>query len=318
MGLHMKYKDYYETLGVKPAASLDEIKKAYRKLAHQYHPDVSKDPQGEEKFKEIAEAYSTLKDPEKRTAYDELGRHPEGQEFRPPPNWGNQGAGQGFTGGNSQGFSFDDIDLSDLFASFAGGKQQGQRAPTAGQDYELSTEISLEDAYTGTTVELNFTVQEQSQQGQVKRVPHTFKTRIPKGVTDGQKMLLRGKGAKGAHGGRDGNLYLTVNLMPHRLFRVNNHDLLIDLPLTPWEAGLGATIKVPTLSGPVNLKVVAGTSSGQKLRIAKRGLPKKNEAFGDLFAITQIVLPTKLSEQEAALLKDLSQISTFNPRPLFE
>ncbi|BCM24696.1 DnaJ C-terminal domain-containing protein [Methyloradius palustris] len=312
----MKFKDYYQTLGVKPTANLDEIKKAYRKLAHQYHPDVSKDPKGEEKFKEVAEAYSTLKDPEKRAAYDELGRHPAGQEFRPPPNWGNQSSGS--ANGNSQGYSFDDIDLSDLFASFSGGKQQGQRAPTAGQDYELSTEISLEDAYTGTTAELNFTVQEQNQQGQIKRVPHTFKTRIPKGITDGQKMLLRGKGGKGFNGGRDGNLYLTVNFIPHRLFRAKHHDLLIDLPLSPWEAGLGATVKVPTLSGAVNLKIPAGTSSGQKLRIAKRGMPKKNEEFGDLFAVTQIVLPPKLSEQEEALFKELSQISTFDPRLHFE
>jgi curved DNA-binding protein len=311
----MKYKDYYELLGVKPTATLDEIKKAYRKLAHQYHPDVSKDPKGEEKFKEIAEAYSTLKDDEKRAAYDELGKHPTGQEFRPPPNWGGQHSG---AGSNSQGFSFDDIDFSDLFASFSGGKQQRQQASAAGQDYELSTEISLEDAYTGTTVELNFTVQEQDQQGQVKRVPHTFKTRIPKGVTDGQKMLLRGKGGKGFNGGRDGNLYMTVNFIPHRLFTVKNHDLQINVPLSPWEAALGATVKVPTLSGSVNLKIPAGTSSGQKLRIAKRGLPKKNEEFGDLFATTQIVLPPKLSEQEEALLKDLSKISTFNPRPHFE
>jgi len=314
----MKYKDYYEALGVKPTATLDEIKKAYRKLAHQYHPDVSKDPQGEEKFKEIAEAYNTLKDPEKRAAYDELGKHPQGQEFKPPPNWGNQGSGQGFAGVNSQGFSFDDIDLSDLFASFSGGKQQGQRSAVAGQDYELSTEISLEDAYTGTTVELSFIVQEQDKQGQVKRVPHTFKTRIPKGVTDGQKLLLRGKGGKGSGGGRDGNLYLTINFLPHRLFSAKNHDLLINLPLSPWEAGLGAKVKVPTLNGAVNLKIPAGTSSGQKLRIAKRGMPKNNEEFGDLFAITQIVLPPKLSEQEESLLKELSHISIFDPRPHFE
>src|SRR5450830_685432 len=304
----MKYKDYYQALGVKPTATLDEIKKAYRKLAHQYHPDVSKDPKGEEKFKEVAEAYSTLKDPEKRAAYDELGHYPAGQEFRPPPNWGSQSAGQGFAGGNAQGFSFDDIDLSDLFASFSGDQQQAQRTATAGQDYELSTDISLEDAHAGSTVELNFTVQEQGQpgQGQVKRVPHTFKTRIPKGVTNGQKLLLRGKGGKGFNGGRDGNLYLTINFIPHRLFRVKDHDLLIDLPISPWEAALGATIKVPTLTGAVNLKIPASTSSGQKLRIAKRGLPKKNEEFGDLFAITQIVLPPKLSEQEQALLKQLS------------
>jgi len=193
----MKFKDYYEILGLARTATQDEIKKAYRKLAHQYHPDVSKDPAGEEKFKEIGEAYATLKDSEKRAAYDELGRHPAGEEFRPPPNWAGQPG--------AQDYSFDDIDLSDLFASFSkgrqGGQHQGRSMPIPGQDYELATQISLEDAFNGTTVDLNFTVPEYDTQGQLKRVPHTFKARIPKGVSDGQKMLLRGKGGKGANGG---------------------------------------------------------------------------------------------------------------------
>lgn len=304
----MKFKDYYETLGVKKDATLDEIKKSYRKLAHQYHPDVSKDPKGEEKFKEVAEAYSTLKDKEKRAAYDELGRHPEGQSFTPPPNWSTQ------HGGSS--FSFDDIDLADLFSGFSRG--QAQHSPSPGQDYELSTKLSLEEAYEGTTVELNFTVQEHDAQGQLKRAAHSLKTRVPKGVVDGQKLLLRGKGGKGFDGGRDGNLYLTIHFLPHALFRVEHHQMFIDLPLSPWEAALGATIKVPTLMGAVNLKVPAGATTGQKFRIAKRGMPKKNGEYGDLFAVAKIVIPTVLNEEESVLLKKWSEISTFNPRPNFE
>jgi len=310
----MKFKDYYEALGVARTATQDEIKKAYRKLAHQYHPDVSKDPAGEEKFKEIGEAYATLKDVEKRAAYDELGRHPAGEEFRPPPNWGGQ---QG-----TQGYSFDDVDLSDLFASFSKGRQgrqhQDRSMPIPGQDYELATQISLEDAFNGTTVDLNFTVPEYDAQGQLKRMPHTFKARIPKGLTDGQKMLLRGKGGKGAHGGPDGNLYLNISFTPHRLFRVIDHDLYIDLPLTVSEAALGATVKVPTLDGAVNLKVPEGIASGQKLRIAKRGLPRQSQDNGDLYAIAQIVVPAKPSDKERELFKELAEVSTFNPRAHFE
>ncbi|MGZ8983459.1 MAG: DnaJ C-terminal domain-containing protein [Methylotenera sp.] len=310
----MKFKDYYEILGVARTASSDEIKKAYRKLAHQYHPDVSKDPAGEAKFKEIGEAYATLKDTEKRAAYDELGRHPSGQEFRPPPDWASQHGGQGF--------SFEDIDLSDLFKSFSAGRRQtqhqGRNMPIPGQDYELSTQISLEDAYQGTTADLSFTVPEYDNHGQLKRVPHTFKTRIPKGVTDGQKLLLRGKGGKGTHGGPDGNLYLNISYIPHRLFRFKDYDLFIDLPLTPWEAALGATVKVPTLAGAVNLKVPAGTGNGQKFRINKRGMPKHNQEHGDLFAVAQILMPTNLSDRERTLLKELADTSTFKPRAHFE
>ena len=313
----MKFKDYYEVLGVARSATIDEIKKAYRKLAHQYHPDVSKDPAGEAKFKEVGEAYATLKDAEKRAAYDELGRHPAGEEFKPPPNWaGNQGG---------QEYSFDETDFADLFAGFTKGRhssqQQGRNRPIPGQDYELATNITLEDAYAGITVDLNFIVPEHDRQGQIKRVPHNIKARIPKGVTNGQKMLLRGKGGKGFHGVRDGNLYLNISFSPHKLFRVVGHDLFIDLPLTPWEAALGATVEVPTLAGAVHLKVPAGTSGGQKLRISKRGMPKNNLAdkpeHGDLFAVTQIVSPTTLSEKERELLQALALSSTFNPRTHF-
>jgi curved DNA-binding protein len=313
----MKFKDYYEILGVARTATSDEIKKTYKKLAHQYHPDISKDPEGEAKFKEIGEAYSTLKDKEKRASYDDLGRHSSGEEFRPPPNWAGSQAGQ-----DGQAFSFDDIDLADLFASFSRDRRQtqwqGQQPPMPGQDYEMGTQISLEDAYHGTTVDLSFSVPEYDAQGQLKRVPHAFKVRIPKGMTNGQKMLLRGKGGKGFHGGKDGNLYLNISFIPHKLFRTLDHDLYIDLPLTVSEAALGSTVKVPTIDGAVNLKIPAGSKSGQKMRISKRGLLRHNQEQADLFAVIQVVVPTNLTDKECELFKELAEISTFNPREHFE
>lgn len=308
----MKYKDYYDVLGVERNADTDAIKKAYRKLAHKYHPDVSKDPAGEEKFKEIADAYQTLKDAEKRAAYDQLGRHRPGQEFRPPPDWGKQF-------GDTHA-SFDDIDLSDLFAGLAGGarRAQGGAIRMPGEDYEVTAHITLEDACRGATVDLDLAVPQYDEHGRLHRVQQSFKARIPKGATDGQRLRLRGKGGKGANGGRDGDLYLNIALHPHSLFRVSGHDLYLDLPLTPWEAALGAAVEVPTLGGSVHLKVPPGTHAGQKLRLAGRGLPKPHEGEGDLFAIVQIVVPTVLSEAERALFKQLAEGSNFNPRGHFK
>jgi curved DNA-binding protein len=310
----MKYKDYYQILGVERDADTDAIKKAYRKLAHKYHPDVSKDPAGEEKFKEIADAYQTLKDAEKRAAYDQLGRHQPGQDFQPPPDWGKQF-------GDRQ-FSFDDIDLSDLFAGLAGGRQQGEpgggRFKMPGQDYEVTAHITLEDACRGTMVDLNLTVPEYDEHGRLHRIGRSFKARIPKGATDGQRLRLRGKGGKGMGGAPDGDLYLNIALHTHALYRVSGHDLYLDLPLTPWEAALGAVVEVPTLSGAVHLKVPPGTHAGQKLRLARRGLPKPASGEGDLYAIVQITVPTVLNERERALFKQLAEGSTFNPRGHFK
>jgi curved DNA-binding protein len=309
----MKYKDYYAILGVRREANSEEIKKAYRKLAHKYHPDVSKDPAGEEKFKEVAEAYETLQSPEKRAAYDQLGPHRPGQDFQPPPDWGAQ-----FGDGQS---SFEGVDLADLFAGLAaGGHRPGQRAGQfrmPGEDYEATANISLEEAYRGTLVELNLTVPEHDEKGFVHRVPRTFKVRIPKGATNGQRLRLPGRGGRGFHGGRDGDLYLNIVVQPHRLFRVNGHDLYVDLPLAPWEAVLGATVVVPTLGGPVHLKVPPNARAGQQLRLAKRGLPRPRGAEGDLYAIVQIVVPAATSERERELFKELAQSSTFNPRGHF-
>ena len=310
----MKYKDYYSTLGIERGAGAEDIKKAYRKLARKYHPDVSKDPDGEEKFKAVAEAYETLKDPEKRAVYDQLGSHQAGQDFQPPPDWGKQF-------GDSQ-FSFDGVDLADLFAGLNAGRHHGGsgagqlRMP--GEDYEITAHISLEDAYRGTEVELNLTVPEHDEKGFVRRVPRIFKVRIPKGASDGQRLRLAGRGGKGFNGGRDGNLYLNIALHPHSLFRVSGHDLYLDLPMAPWEAVLGATVEVPTLGGPVRLKVPTNTHAGQQLRLGGRGLPKTNGGEGDLFALAQIVVPTAASESERELFKQLAEGSTFNPRGHFQ
>jgi len=310
----MKYKDYYGILGVERGASAEDIKKAYRKLAHRYHPDVSKDPEGEEKFKEVAEAYETLKNPEKRAAYDQLGSYRPGQDFQPPPDWRKQF-------GDSQ-FSFEDVDLADLFAGLAAGRHHAGRGTgqfrMPGQDYEVTAHISLEEAHRGTEVELNLSVPEHDGKGLLHRVPRTFKVRIPKGATDGQRLRLAGRGGKGLNGGRDGDLYLNIALHPHPLFRVSGHDLYLDLPLAPWEAVLGATVEVPTLGGPVRLKVPPNTHAGQQLRLSRRGLPRPNGGEGDLFAIAQIAVPTAASERERELFKQLAESSTFNPRGRFQ
>lgn len=306
----MKYKDYYKVLGVDRNAAADAIKKAYRKLAHKYHPDVSKDPQGEEKFKELAEAYETLKNPEKRAAYDQLGSHQSGEDFQPPPDWGQQY-------GDSQ-HSFDEADLADLFAGLSGGRHRagpgGAPVKIPGRDYDVATRISLQDAYRGTQVELNMVIAEPDSRGFTRREPRTLKVNIPKGASDGQRLRLPGKGGKGLNGGRDGDLYLNIALAPHPLFRPDGHDLYCNLALAPWEAVLGTTVEVPTLGGPVRLKVPPNTQAGQQMRLSERGLPKPHGKAGDLFAIVQIVVPAAVTEPERKLYEQLATGSTFNPR----
>ena len=309
----MKYQDYYKTLGVDRGADAAAIKSAYRKLARKYHPDVSKETNAEARFKEIAEAYKTLKDPKTRAAYDQLGRFQPGQDFQPPPDWRQKfGDGQ---------FSFDDIDLADLFASVRGGPRRARGAAGGvalpGQDYEVVVRIPLVDAYRGTEVNLDLAMPEYDEQGFVHRVPHAFTARIPKGATDGQRLRVPGKGGKGFNGGRAGDLFLNIEVQPHPLFRVSGHDLYIDLPLTPAEAVLGTAVEVPTLGGPVMLKVPAGTLAGQQLRLARRGLPRPHAGEGDLFAIVQIAVPRVTSEQERAIYQQLAERSTFNPRAHF-
>ncbi len=217
----MKFKDYYKILGVERGASEDDIKKAYRRLARKYHPDVSKEPEAEARFKEMGEAYATLKDSEKRAAYDQLGRQRPGEEFRPPPEWSTQF-------GDAAG-AFDEMDLADLFAGLTGrrGPSGARGAPRAmrGQDYEITAPITLEDAFQGTHLNLDLTTTEFDEQGTPKRVPRIVKARIPKGATEGQTLRLPGQGGKGINGGPAGDVYLHISLRPHRLYRASGHDL---------------------------------------------------------------------------------------------
>jgi curved DNA-binding protein len=300
----MKYKDYYAALGVPRDADAEQIKKAYRKLARQHHPDVSKAPQAEAKFKEVAEAYQTLKDPEKRAAYDELGRRPAGEEFAPPPQWSRE------FGGGAQ--SFEDIDLSDLLDALGRGHRGGvgggaRRAamPMHGRDYETAVRISLEDAHRGTRLNLDL-----ADEGGGR----TLEVTIPPGVSEGQKLRLRGKGGKGRNGGADGDIFLHITLAPHPVFRPDQHDLHFDLALAPWEAALGAEVEVPTLEGPVLLTVPPGTRSGRKLRLRGRGLANGRGGHGDLYATVHIDVPTTLTDGERELFKQLAAMSRFNPR----
>src|SRR5512137_11390 len=301
----MKFKDYYTILGVERSASADEIKDAYRKLARKYHPDVSREKDAEARFKEMAEAYATLKDPEKRAAYDQLGRHGPGEDFQPPPEWSTH------FGGAAP--AFDGMDFADLFAGLAGHRRgagrQGPAGPMRGQDYEVAVPITVEESFSGTEVSLDLATTEFDEHGMPRRVPRTLKARIPKGATEGQVLRLRGQGGKGLHGGRDGDVYLSISLRPHHLYRVSGHDLYRDLPVTPWEAALGASVEIPTPAGAVSLKVPAGTRGGQQMRLGGRGLPMPKGGAGDLYAIVQIVMPPEPSERERSLLRDLAAAS---------
>jgi curved DNA-binding protein len=295
----MKYKDYYAALGVPRDADAETIKKAYRKLAREHHPDVSAAPGAEGRFKEIAEAWQTLKDPDKRAAYDELGRRPAGEDFAPPPQWARE-----FGGG-----SFEDVDLADLLAAFGRGQRRGAhraRMPLHGRDYESTVRISLEDAHRG--AKLNLQLGDEAGGGR------TLEVTIPPGVSEGQKLRLRGRGGKGRDGGADGDIYLHITLAPHPVFRADGHDLYLDLALAPWEAALGAEVEVPTLDGPVLLTVPAGTRAGRKLRLRGRGLANGRGGRGDLYAVVHIDVPGTLTERERELFRQLAAASRFDPR----
>lgn len=306
----MKYKDYYAVLGVERTASPDDIKKAYRRLARKYHPDVSKEKDAEERFKEVAEAYETLKDAEKRAAYDQLGRHQSGQEFRPPPDWETRFGPGGF----------EDIDLADLFAHFGarpgGGFSRRARADFAvpGEDYEVTATLGLEEAARGTELDIQLSLPETTPDGRFRRVPKSVRARVPKGVTDGERLRIPGKGGPGANGGPPGDLYLNIVLKPHPLYRVSGHDLYLELPLAPWEAVLGAQVEVPTLEGRIELSVKPGARPGQRLRVPGRGLPRPRGASGDLYCVVSIVTPPDPGEREKSLYRELAAASSFDPR----
>jgi curved DNA-binding protein len=301
----MKYKDYYKILGVERGASDDDIKKAYRRLARKYHPDVSKEANAKEKFQEVSEAYETLRDKEKRAAYDSLGSgFRPGQDFRPPPVWFDR-----FGAGRQEDLR--DIDLSDLFESMgifgrAAGRRGGfgRNVPIPGEDYEMPVRITLEEAARGTERRLQL-------DGAI------ITARIPKGATDGQRLRLRGKGGAGMNGGAAGDLYLQIALEPHALFRARGHDLEVEVPIAPWEAALGAEVEVPTLEGRLTMKVPPGSKGGQKLRLAGKGLPKPGAGAGDLYAALEVVVPATLTDAEKKLNEELRAVSKFNPRSRF-
>jgi curved DNA-binding protein len=309
----MKFKDYYEILGVGRDATPDQIKKAYRKLARKYHPDVSASSDSETRFKEVGEAYEVLKDPEKRAAYDRLGSDwRTGQDFRPPPDWA---AEPGFGGGGYT--TVDAARFSEFFESLFGGGGGGgfrsEAGPFAGrgEDIDARVTIDLEDAYHGATRQLTLQQPEVTPEGRVTRRTRTLNVRIPKGVKQGQKIRLAGQGGPGI-GGEPGDLYLEIEFRPHRHYRVDGADVYLDLPVAPWEAALGATVKVPTPAGTVDLKVPSESQQGRKLRLKGRGIPAKSP--GDLYVVLQIVLPPATSRKAKKVYEEMKDKMDFNPR----
>lgn len=309
----MEYKDYYQTLGVKRDASQDDIKRAYRRLARKYHPDVSKEKDAEKKFQEVNEAHQVLQDPEKRKAYDQFGKNWEaGHNFQPPPGWQQQGPRPG-AGFDNNG------DFSDFFSSvFGGGARSSRggggyaRAQTKGEDINASIQIPIEDAYHGANRSLTLGVPELNIQGTLATRKRTLNVKIPKGVTANQRIRLEGQGGPGFGGAPAGDLFLKVEFEPHKLYSAQGKDLYIDLPIAPWEAALGATVNVPTLGGTVDVKIPAGARSGQKLRLKGRGLPGKSA--GDQYAVLQLVAPKADSEEIRGLYEQLQSKAQFNPR----
>jgi curved DNA-binding protein len=308
-GTGMEYKDYYKIMGVKRDAGQDEIKRAYRRLARKYHPDVSKEKDAETRFKEVGEAYEVLKDPQKRAAYDRLGSNWQaGQDFHPPPDWD-----AGFEFG-SGGFAHGGGDFSDFFATLFGGRDpfagRGQfRA--RGEDQYVRVAIDLEDAYRGATRTLLLQVPETDAKGRLANKQRTLNVHIPKGIRPGQHIRLGGQGSPG-NNAPAGDLYLEIEFRAHPFYRIDGKDVYLELPLTPWEAALGAIVQVPTPEGKVDLKIPPNSAAGGKLRLKGRGIPGK--APGDFYVLLQIALPPAHTEAAKALYRSMQRQLNFNPR----
>jgi curved DNA-binding protein len=295
----MEYKDYYKILGVSRDVPQDELKKAYRKLARKYHPDVSKEANAEAKFKEIGEAYEALKDPEKRAQYDQFGSsYQHGQSFNPPPGWGGPG-GAGMGGGN----------FSSFFESmFSGGGMGGNDQFFAqGEDVNAKITVSLEDAFNGAKKSIR-------RPGGANQTG-TINVKIPAGITSGKKIRLAGQGKAGA-GGEAGDLFLEINIANHALYQVEDKDVIINLPISPWEAALGAKVTVPTLAGKINLTIPSNAKSGQKMRLKGRGLPGKQA--GDQIVVLQIMTPPADTPEAKQLYQQMAEELNFNPREALE
>ncbi len=314
----MEYKDYYKILDVERDAKKAEIKTAYRRLARKYHPDVSKEADAEKKFKEVGEAYEVLKDKEKRQAYDQLGANwKQGQNFNPPPGWEGEFSNAG-SAGHATGAGFGGAgDFSDFFESMFGGagfnqsggfQQGGYQAKGADQNASIS--ITLEDAFQGAKKNIRLG---NKQTGNGRNLD----IKIPAGITSGKRIRLSGQGGQGAGGGPNGDLYLEVTITPHRLFKIDGKNILLDLPITPWEAVLGAQVKVPTLGGYVEAKIPAGSQSGKKLRLTNRGLKGRSSQgspVGDQIVTLQIVMPDNDSEEDKEYFEDMAKRFDFDPR----
>jgi curved DNA-binding protein len=329
----MEYRDYYQIMGVARTATADEIKKAYRRLARKFHPDVSKEKDAEKKFKEVQEAYEVLKDPEKRAAYDQLGsEYKSGQQFRPPPDWG---SGFEFRGGPRQGRAharggtsqeeFEEAEgFSDFFSSLFGarggfsggagaaGNQFGGAGARAARDHHARVDIDLEEAYAGTTRTLELKRPDLKPDGTLDLKTHTVRVTIPAGVTDGQLIRLAGQGEQPTNGGKPGDLYLEVHMKPNRLYQLEGRDVTLTLPITPWESALGATVTVPTLGGGVEMRIPPNSQSGQKMRLRGRGLP--GQTPGDQYIQLKIVVPPADTPEAKAVFEEMKQKLDFNPR----
>ncbi|MCG5216014.1 DnaJ C-terminal domain-containing protein [Streptosporangium soli] len=311
-------RDFYEVLGVDRTAGQDEIQRAYRKLVRSYHPDVNKDPAAEDRFKEISEAYAVLSDPETRRRYDAFG--PDFRQVAPdvdPETYARAraragaragaGAGVGDTGFGTGGWRTaggegGEIDLEDLLGGMFRGRGWG---PVPGADQEAEITLTVEDAYRGGRRSITLPG---------PGGPRTLEVTIPAGVTEGQRIRLAGQGGRGGEGARPGDLYLVVRIAGHPRYRVEGRNLRVDLPISPWEAALGASVAVDTPGGETKLKVPAGTSSGRRLRLRGRGLPNPRGTAGDLYAEVKIMVPERLSDEERRLFEQLAGVSRFDPR----
>jgi len=308
----VEYKDYYKVIGVGRDASADEIKRAYRKLARKYHPDVSKERNAEEKFKEVQEAYEVLHDPKKRAAYDQLGSNwRAGQQFRPPPDWG-QGQRFEFSFGGGQ----DPAGFSDFFSSLFGGRdpfgRSGGQRFQRGEDHRARIEIDLEDAFQGGVRTLRLQQPDMQRDGELAVKEREVRVTIPPGVTEGQQIRLRGQGESGERAADAGDLYLEIAIRPHPVFQLEGRNVILTLPVAPWEAALGAQVEVPTLGGPVQMKIPAGARAGQRLRLKGRGLPGKSP--GDELVALEIVLPPGDSAAARAIYEQMHRELDFDPR----